>query len=421
MMMTIPQEILQEYMEPCFPSSFLLEYMTQWKDSVELIPVVRFFLQTNLFSRRHVNYTDHSLSPLIWAVSQDMKELVVLLLEYHANVNEMNGKPLQTACLSDNLDMVQILLSHGADMNQPSYDNKMPLFWACRARSLRTIQFLLEQDNIEWECGNSKKTNPLYYVCGKNDVEIADILLRNAPQLCVDDEYGKTLLMTIPHVSILRLLLHYHVVDVNQQDVCGRTALMLACQNGNVEMVRFLAPITNLDLEDHAGMTALGLAICHYQNRIIPILLQLGMILDHQRQKLNNKHKGTTYLMLAVMKDNFKAVEMLVERGVDWNVKNQQGETALHLACKYNRQQIIIFLLSLPSIEIDVEDRNGHTALTRAIQQQNIDIVLQLAKRSSCETKQKTLKMVSEQLNYRDYYDCEKTRQIMDILEYYFL
>jgi ankyrin repeat protein len=57
------------------------------------------------------------------------------------------------------------------------------------------------------------------------------------------------------------------------------------------------------------------------------------------------------------------------------------------LACKYNRQKIIDFLLSRPLIEMDVEDKNGHTPLTRAIQQENVDLVRQLAKRSSCENK----------------------------------
>lgn len=53
----------------------------------------------------------------------------------------------------------------------------------------------------------------------------------------------------------------------------------------------------------------------------------------------------------ACMEGNFEKIQLLVSSGAHYNIKNNEGETALHIACwkvecKRNRQNIVWFLES---------------------------------------------------------------------------
>jgi hypothetical protein len=69
------------------------------------------------------------------------KEMVELLLSYHANVNARNGfgyTPLHIAIMSQSTDIVQLLLDNGADINARAKNGDTPLklvIWLKRTRT----------------------------------------------------------------------------------------------------------------------------------------------------------------------------------------------------------------------------------------------------------------------------------------------
>jgi hypothetical protein len=64
------------------------------------------------------------------AVSRNRKDMVELLLTYHANINARNGfgyTPLHQAIMNQNTEMVQLLLDNGADVHIKAKNGDTPL------------------------------------------------------------------------------------------------------------------------------------------------------------------------------------------------------------------------------------------------------------------------------------------------------
>jgi len=70
-----------------------------------------------------------------------------------------------------------------------------------------------------------------------------------------------------------------------------------------------------------------------------------------------------TYLHLAAAMGSDEVIKKLIEAGADVNAKNENGETPLHNAARYNRASCIKVLLGGETIKPNEKNRNGHTPL----------------------------------------------------------
>jgi uncharacterized protein YoaH (UPF0181 family) len=59
-------------------------------------------------------------------------------------------------------------------------------------------------------------------------------------------------------------------------------------------------------------------------------------------------------------KDAIEAIKMLMEKGVDVNAANDQGQTAMHFAALTGREKVIEFLYE-NGAKLDVKDKRGRT------------------------------------------------------------
>ncbi|OHT06568.1 hypothetical protein TRFO_25383 [Tritrichomonas foetus] len=120
-------------------------------------------------------------------------------------------------------------------------------------------------------------------------------------------------------------------MDPNLTDKNNSPAISIACQYGNIEIVKFLAqtPEINLSARDQSGGTPLcrAASYCH-----LPVVRYLCA---QESVNINDgDERGTTAFVFSAMKGNLKMVEFLsAQKGVDLNAMDEYyGPAYLHAA-----------------------------------------------------------------------------------------
>jgi ankyrin repeat protein len=175
---------------------------------------------------------------------------------------------------------------------------------------------------------------------------------------------GKTALMWaahMGHVSIIQVLLKVGATS-NARGKNGTTALMWAVKSGNIQAVHtLLTAKATVNAHNDYDETALMWAAHAGHAEIVSMLLNAGANV-HAREE-----NGKTALKMAAEAGHGKVVQALFNAGADVNTQDISGKTALMHAAEYGDIQMIQALLAAPRININVQDRNGHTSLLWAI------------------------------------------------------
>lgn len=128
--------------------------------------------------------------------------------------------------------------------------------------------------------------------------------------------------------------------DISQTNADGRTALHIACCEGDILIVRRLLKMgANVHIKDRFDRTPLTDAIeCDYHD-IIKILLQCGAHLHGNAMLIADK------ICAAATVGNVKRLQSFHLAGADLSQMNISGRTALHFAALHNRAATVKFLL----------------------------------------------------------------------------
>ncbi len=120
--------------------------------------------------------------------------------------------------------------------------------------------------------------------------------------------------------------------------------LLKAATNGNNEdgiknIINLVYSGADVNVQNKNGDTALHLATDNENTEIIKKLIEAGADVNVQ-----NKN-GDTALHLAIDNKNTEIIKKLIEAGADVNVQNKNGDTALHLATDNENTEIIKILI----------------------------------------------------------------------------
>lgn len=160
----------------------------------------------------------------------------------------------------------------------------------------------------------------------------------------IEPEHGYTPLMLAIKTGsqkIIALLLETPDVDMEAKAFNGDTAIMLASFYGDLPLVKTLL---DRDVQiNRPGWTALHYAAINGNSSIVKLLLDASAYIDAE-----SAEGQMTPIMLAAMRGRTSVVRLLKEEGADLSLKNADGMTALDLARRYNRTDIVD-LLSQPA------------------------------------------------------------------------
>lgn len=123
---------------------------------------------------------------------------------------------------------------------------------------------------------------------------------------------------------------------------CIRDYIVLACQNGHLEVMKYLLEIeeaniegANIDSPDPYGKTLLHHACWGGHLEVVKYLIMNG---SNQEGATNTGHRP---LHCASRNNHLKVVDYLINQGVEKEALVEDGRTALHIACQYGHLEVV--------------------------------------------------------------------------------
>lgn len=260
-----------------------------------------------------------------------------------------------------------------------------PLFRAMRSKNFPLLFALLTHENIDPNLPLNSGVTPLIYATENNEKELVTLLLHGIKNPTL--EKGKQ-------------TFKFAAANINLPDKNGKTALMIAAQSGNQEIVKtLLRNGANVFLKDKKGETALSLANKNNRSAIFyrltaamkmpnlqtisgvkktpdnsknPTALMLAAQngdLAELKRLIKSSAKidetdtdGKTALFYAILNDEIYAAQILIAANVNVNHVANGKATPLMTAARFGRDQIIPLLLRAGA-KINEQDKFGKTAL----------------------------------------------------------
>lgn len=160
--------------------------------------------------------------------------------------------------------------------------------------------------------------------------------------------------------------------DVDERNECGQTPLMIAAEQGNLEIVKELIKNgANCNLEDLDNWTALISASKEGHLHVVDELLKCGANLEHRDMG------GWTALMWACYKGRADVVELLLSHGANPSVTGLYSVYPIIWAAGRGHADIVQLLLQ-NGAKVNCSDKYGTTPLVWAARKGHLDCVKHL-------------------------------------------
>ncbi len=225
-----------------------------------------------------------------------------------------------------------------------------------------------------------RRVTPLHYAIQQGKIESVKVLLELGAPLDNDNQQVRSPLhaaLSGRNTEIVKLILA-QTNDVNERDRNQSTPLIYAAmfRQHPVEIIdALIAKGAEIDAVNSSNQTPL--IIASYYGRA-----DVGKRLVAAGANVSFTDRNGTTPFLASCASTPDLVPLLLQRGADPFVRNNQGQTGLHLACQSN-QPAVIRLLAERFADIDPVDKNFRTPLLAAVFSGNAENVKFLLERGA--------------------------------------
>ncbi|CAM9906953.1 unnamed protein product, partial [Ectocarpus fasciculatus] len=280
------------------------------------------------------------------------KRSLKLILKYdrlELNALNYNGfSPLHMLIMSTAVDrdnLFDYMTGLDFDEFQNTADGKTSLLLATESKHLFIGQALIE-DGVDGSLADNKGTNCLQAacVCGLPKTYLNRLInYANCDAHC-PGQHGRFPIHDAADEGTLENVdfLVWRGVDVNARGIQnGETALMLACQNGHVEVAKFLL-LQGCDakMSDYHSRNAAHYGAYSDSAAIIDLVREADVDIDQVDQS------GDTPLHIAASIGSSTVVKNLLELGAAPSVQNYEGNQPTHIAARGNHVECLKELMT---------------------------------------------------------------------------
>ncbi|XP_046571007.1 ankyrin repeat domain-containing protein 50-like [Haliotis rubra] len=279
------------------------------------------------------------------------------------NDTEFNTTLLD-ACIGGDLARVKFILSDGrADINSVGKDNMTPVMHAAKEghREVFDLLNVVGVSSRDHDGLTPAMTAALY-----KRKDVFDLLVEAGADLLLVNEFGGTILHVAcegGNVQIVKYLMKHNIVDIESRDMNGWTPVMQAAIDGHKDVFDVLVKAgADLSQVSNNKETTLHLACVGGNIEIIMYFMKYGIV-DIDSRDIN----GWTPVMNASSAGHKDVFDVLVEAGADLSQVSNEKETILHIACRGENVEIFKYLMKHDIVDIDSRDMDGWTPVMSAV------------------------------------------------------
>lgn len=349
---------------------------------------------TNLLTEEKVDENEK----LMWAVRNDNASLVKSLLDKGVKLKRTRAGMtcLMYAAQIGSVSIVQLLINREQRMQDD--DGKTALMYAVINGHTNIVELLCSSESMMQD--NNGRTALMYSMITRR-YDLISILLKY--ENCSQDHIGATALMYAARIGDIKAIeilagkeanikdrhnetaTFYALRSGNMKaakkldtlecpiDSIGRTVLMLATTQNNLEKIRLFIPLQGRRVTSEAE-TFLNLTVkkrTALMEAAVFGRIEAVKLLMEREVKMQDEN-GLTALMFAAAGGHIKIVELLIEH--EKSITDKSNQTALHYVVKNASMELLELLVS----HIDPTDDKGVTALMRAADRGDTQIVKSL-------------------------------------------
>jgi ankyrin repeat protein len=305
---------------------------------------------------------------LMWAAAESQAGVVKLLIEHGADVNARSST-ITFPKDRFGLEGVLTILPHG---------NWTPLLYAGRDGGVTAVPVLVKA-GAEVNATDPDGTTPLMLAIMNAHYDTANALLENGADPNIVDKAGTAALYAAVDMSSLGEV--YGLPPRKVKDTLSATDLMSRLiAKGAVVDAKLKTPSLQRNHTPGepllgAGTTPLMRAARNGDYEAVKILLDAGA------DPTIKQPRGTNALMMScgvgrglgvfakdvgTEADLRRAAELLIDKGVDVNLANDDGLTGVHIAAQAGLDSVVA-LLAQHGAKLDVKDKRGRTPVDMAM------------------------------------------------------
>jgi ankyrin repeat protein len=291
---------------------------------------------------------------------------------------------LHSAILEDKLSKVQQILATGKiNINEPFYDGWTPLQVAVDFEKLIIVDYFLTFPDIDINGKGEIGVPPLYRAAQKGYVEIVQKLL-NHGNIAINEPYdrdGSTPLFIAVQEKkseIVQMLLNTKKVDINKPSLRGVTPLAIALRQNNLFAMKLLIDNhADLNIPDKEGFCLLDRAVQWENIKAVELILNAGL----DQIDINRRHPdgGCTPLHEAILMNRSDEIALkLIELGADLTVKSDGGFTPFFAAVQKGKIKLMEVLSEKDKHAINEPNDQRYTPINFAAENGLFEIVNKL-------------------------------------------
>lgn len=286
------------------------------------------------------------------------------------------------------LPVIKYLLSQGNDVNKITHDHRTYLFWAALRSNLEVCEYLKEK-GASFEILDDGGTSALMFAArgGVTDQKIYEFFKANGFDLGTHKHRNGRNIILMAAGSLKDLsLVDYFVsegADVNATDRDGNGLFHYASLTGNVDLLKSLVAKYKISYAPNpkTNENAFHFATRARLNANSPSPVGLYTYLESLGLDPTTVTRSGDNVLhnLVVRTDDVSLIKYFVDKGVYPNQVNEDRNTPLINASARGSLDKVSYLASL-SNAIDHQNKDGQSALTRAIKYNKLEVAEMLVK-----------------------------------------